>query len=87
MNPWHIPRSISLKAIYTKKIASTRRKQDEEELYIGTAESEHIEMYLKALWYIVEKGEEPKISRLPNYSTLDNHLSSKCFASETKPTW
>lgn len=73
MNPWHIPRSVSLKAIYTKKVASTRRtsgvknerrKQDEEELYIGTAESEHIEMYLKALWYIVEKGEEPKISSI-----------------------
>ena len=73
MNPWDIPRSVSLKAIYTKKETSTRRtssvknerrKQDEEELYIGTAESEHIEMYLKALWYIVEKDEEPKISSI-----------------------
>jgi DtxR family Mn-dependent transcriptional regulator len=27
-------------------------------------ESEHIEMYLKALWYIVEKGKEPKISSI-----------------------
>jgi DtxR family transcriptional regulator, Mn-dependent transcriptional regulator len=62
-----------LKATYTKKVASGKRrskvkkeeiKQYEEELYIGTAESEHIEMYLKALWYIVEKGEEPKISSI-----------------------
>jgi DtxR family transcriptional regulator, Mn-dependent transcriptional regulator len=28
----------------------------EERFYLGTAESEHIEMYLKAIWYIREKG-------------------------------
>jgi DtxR family transcriptional regulator, Mn-dependent transcriptional regulator len=42
---------------------STRQDMDEE-LYIGTAESEHIEMYLKAIWCIREKGEEPKISSI-----------------------
>jgi DtxR family transcriptional regulator, Mn-dependent transcriptional regulator len=36
----------------------------EEELFIGTAESEHIEMYLKAIWYLRERGEEPKISSI-----------------------
>ena len=35
-----------------------------EQLYIGTAESEHVEMYLKAIWYIAEKGEEVKVSSI-----------------------
>jgi DtxR family transcriptional regulator, Mn-dependent transcriptional regulator len=35
-----------------------------EELYIGTADSEHLEMYLKAIWHIRERGEEPKISSI-----------------------
>jgi DtxR family transcriptional regulator, Mn-dependent transcriptional regulator len=32
-----------------------------EKLYLETAESEHIEMYLKAMWRILEKGEEIKV--------------------------
>ena len=36
----------------------------DEELYVGTAESEHIEMYLKAIWYIRERGEEIKVSSI-----------------------
>jgi DNA-binding MarR family transcriptional regulator len=42
------------------------RREDtlEERLYLGTAESEHIEMYLKAIWYIREKGEEVKVSTI-----------------------
>src|SRR5215218_4861585 len=32
--------------------------------YVGTAESEHIEMYLKAIWYIRERGEEVKVSSI-----------------------
>jgi DtxR family transcriptional regulator, Mn-dependent transcriptional regulator len=36
------------------------KKAAEEELFVGTAEYEHIEMYLKAIWYIRETGEEPK---------------------------
>lgn len=36
----------------------------EEELYIGTAEAEHVEMYLKAIWYIRERGEEVKVSSI-----------------------
>ena len=35
-----------------------------EGLYVGTAESEHIEMYLKAIWHIHERGEEPKVSSI-----------------------
>jgi len=32
-----------------------------ERLYLETANSEHIEMYLKAMWRILEKGEEIKV--------------------------
>ena len=44
-----------------------RKKQQvttDEELYVGTAGSEHIEMYLKAIWYIRERGEEVKVSSI-----------------------
>ena len=34
----------------------------EEELFVGTAELEHIEMYLKAIWHIREKKEQVKVS-------------------------
>jgi DtxR family transcriptional regulator, Mn-dependent transcriptional regulator len=47
--------------------AIARKKQqvaNEEELYVGTAESEHIEMYLKAIWYIRERGEDIKVSSI-----------------------
>jgi DtxR family Mn-dependent transcriptional regulator len=37
---------------------------NDEELFIGTAESEHIEMYLKAIWHIKEKGQEVKVSSI-----------------------
>ena len=40
------------------------RRSDDEELFIGTAESEHVEMYLKAIWYIRERGEEVKVSSI-----------------------
>ena len=38
------------------------RKSDDEELFIGTAGAEHVEMYLKAIWYIRERGDEVKVS-------------------------
>jgi DtxR family Mn-dependent transcriptional regulator len=41
-----------------------REDRPEEPLYLGMAESEHIEMYLKAIWYIREKGEEVKVSTI-----------------------
>jgi DtxR family Mn-dependent transcriptional regulator len=41
-----------------------RINQNQEELFIGTAESEHIEMYLKAIWFLHEKGQDAKISSI-----------------------
>jgi DtxR family Mn-dependent transcriptional regulator len=35
-----------------------------EQLYVGTAESEHVEMYLKAIWFIAERGDEVKVSSI-----------------------
>ena len=37
---------------------------DDEILYVGTAEAEHVEMYLKAIWHIKEKGGDVKISTI-----------------------
>jgi DtxR family Mn-dependent transcriptional regulator len=42
----------------------SRKSSDDEELFVGTAESEHVEMYLKAIWYIREKGDEVKVSSI-----------------------
>ena len=36
----------------------------DEELYIGTARSESLEMYLKAIWQISERGNEVKVSSI-----------------------
>jgi DtxR family Mn-dependent transcriptional regulator len=35
---------------------------NDEVLFVGTAEAEHVEMYLKAIWHIKERGEPVKIS-------------------------
>jgi DtxR family transcriptional regulator, Mn-dependent transcriptional regulator len=43
---------------------TSKFKNEFEGLYVGTAESEHIEMYLKAIWHIRERGEEPKVSSI-----------------------
>jgi DtxR family Mn-dependent transcriptional regulator len=54
-----------LESIGTLKSKHIQEKNEEEEqLYIGTAESEHIEMYLKAIWYIRERGKEVKVSSI-----------------------
>ena len=37
---------------------------EEETLFVGTAEAEHVEMYLKAIWHIKERGEDVKISTI-----------------------
>jgi len=37
---------------------------DQEVLFVGTAEAEHIEMYLKAVWHIKERKEPVKISTI-----------------------
>ncbi|MDE0090017.1 MAG: metal-dependent transcriptional regulator [Thaumarchaeota archaeon] len=36
----------------------------EERLFVGTAEAEHVEMYLKAIWHIKERGGEVKITSI-----------------------
>ena len=36
----------------------------EETLFVGTAEAEHVEMYLKAIWHIKESGGDVKISTI-----------------------
>ena len=37
---------------------------NDEILFVGTAEAEHIEMYLKAIWHIKERGGDVKISTI-----------------------
>jgi len=37
---------------------------DHEILFVGTAEAEHVEMYLKAIWHIKERNEPVKISTI-----------------------
>lgn len=37
---------------------------EKEELYIDTAEAEHVEMYLKAIWTMSERKEEVKVSSI-----------------------
>ena len=39
-------------------------EKDDEILFVGTAEAEHIEMYLKAIWHIKERGGDVKISTI-----------------------
>ena len=35
---------------------------DKEILFVGTAEAEHVEMYLKAIWHIQEKNIPAKVN-------------------------
>ena len=37
---------------------------NDEVLFVGTAEAEHVEMYLKAIWHIKERSEPVKISTI-----------------------
>ena len=37
---------------------------NDEILFVGTAEAEHVEMYLKAIWHIKERKEDVKISTI-----------------------
>jgi DtxR family Mn-dependent transcriptional regulator len=54
--------------IYTGMSGSIRNSIDaqQESLYIDTAEAESVEMYLKAIWYIRENGEDVKVSSIAN---------------------
>ena len=37
---------------------------NDEVLFVGTAEAEHVEMYLKAIWHLKERDEPVKISTI-----------------------
>ncbi len=37
---------------------------NDESLFVGTAEAEHVEMYLKAIWHIKERRENIKINTI-----------------------
>jgi DtxR family Mn-dependent transcriptional regulator len=52
---------LGITTINSKKTAAD---EDREELYIYTAEAEHLEMYLKAIWTISERKEEVKVSSI-----------------------
>jgi DtxR family transcriptional regulator, Mn-dependent transcriptional regulator len=52
---------LGVTTINSKKTATD---EDREELYIYTAEAEHLEMYLKAIWTISERKEEVKVSSI-----------------------
>lgn len=36
----------------------------DEKLFVGTAEAEHVEMYIKAIWHIMEAHDEVKINTI-----------------------
>lgn len=46
------------------KRGKSTSKKEQEELFIDTAEAEHIEMYLKAIWSSSERKEEVKVSSI-----------------------
>ncbi len=64
----------------------------EEALFVGTAESEHIEMYLKAIWHIMERGDDVRISaiakmlniRQPSVVQMLKKLNTKNLVSYNK---
>ena len=53
-------------ATINKSNKSPNRKEKQEQLYIDTAEAEHIEMYLKAIWSISE-SKKLKLALSLNY--------------------
>ena len=64
----------------------------DEELYIGTARSESLEMYLKAIWHISERGNEVKVSsiakllniRQPSVVNMLHKLNEENFVDYSK---
>ena len=50
--------------INNRRKSINRKQEEQEELYIDTAEAEHIEMYLKAIWSISERKQEVKVSSI-----------------------
>jgi DtxR family Mn-dependent transcriptional regulator len=64
----------------------------DEELYVGTARSESLEMYLKAIWHIDERGHEVKVSsiarllniRQPSVVSMLHKLNDENFVEYSK---
>ena len=75
--------SSNLSDYISKSKRGDGMEQKGEELFIGTAESEHIEMYLKAIWYLFEKGQDAKVSSI---AMSHNHLLYRCYGSYTIQT-
>jgi len=44
--------------------SSRQYKMNDEVLFVGTAEAEHIEMYLKAIWHLKERGQDVRINAI-----------------------
>lgn len=65
---------------------------DREILFVGTAEAEHVEMYLKAIWHLDERKEDVKISsiarmlhvRQPSVVQMLKKLNAKKLVSYNK---
>ena len=65
---------------------------NDEILFVGTAEAEHLEMYLKAIWHIKERGQDVKISsiakmlnvRQPSVVQMLKKLSSQNLVNYSK---
>ena len=53
-------------------------KLNEETHFVGTAETEHVEMYLKAIWNLKARGEQVKISTIAQLLMLDSQVLCKC---------
>lgn len=72
--------------------SSQAKKSVDEELYIGTARSESLEMYLKAIWHIGERGKEVKVSsiakllniRQPSVVSMLHKLNDENFVEYSK---
>lgn len=72
--------------------SSQSKKSVDEELYIGTARSESLEMYLKAIGHIGERGKEVKVSsiakllniRQPSVVSMLHKLNDENFVEYSK---
>ena len=51
-------------SVLESSVLKKREPSNDEELFVGTAESEHVEMYLKAIWFIRERREDVKVSSI-----------------------
>jgi len=45
---------------------------NEEMLFVGTADAEHTEMYLKAIWHLMEHGEQCRINSIAKMLNIKN---------------